>query len=89
MWCGLLASLRGKGVALCTPHSSAIKGSKYAIRELRARSGNSPLRIFYAFDPSRSAVLILGGTKADKQLYKRRLQEAEAIWKAHLAMVTR
>src|SRR5215510_3568017 len=32
------------------PYSSEIKGSQYALRELRLQSGGNPLRILYAFD---------------------------------------
>ena len=35
------------------PLSSAIKGSRYALRELRIQSAGHPLRIFYVFDPER------------------------------------
>jgi hypothetical protein len=43
--------LEAKGVSLGHPHSSAIRGSRHAIRELRIPSGGRALRVFYAFDP--------------------------------------
>ena len=55
--------LEAKGVSLGFPHSSAIKGSRVALRELRIQSKGRPLRVFYAFDPKRNAVLLLGGDK--------------------------
>ena len=42
---------------------SALKGGGYAFRELRPKRGYSPLRVVYAFDPRRDAVLIIGGDK--------------------------
>ena len=45
------------GVALGFPHSSNIKGSQIGLRELRIQADGSPLRVFYAFDPIRRAVL--------------------------------
>jgi hypothetical protein len=37
------------------------------MRELRIQSHGDPLRVFYAFDPSRSAVLLIGGNKTGKE----------------------
>jgi len=77
--------LEAKGVALGHPHSSAIKGWSHAIRELRVQSGGRPLRVFYAFDPARDAVLILGGDKTgDDRFYERMKRPVEAIWKQYL-----
>ena len=61
---GLLES-RGGGLGF--PHSSAIRGSRVRLRELRARSGGQALRIIYAFDPWRSAVLLIGGSKTGRE----------------------
>lgn len=56
--------LREQGPTLRFPHSSGIEGSKHAhMRELRVQSGGHPLRIFYAFDPRRAAILLIGGDK--------------------------
>lgn len=74
------------GMTLGSPQSSAIKGSRYPLRELRVQSGGRPLRIFYAFDPKRQAVLLLGGDKTgDKRFYKRMVPIAESIWERYLA----
>ncbi|HYQ83833.1 MAG TPA: type II toxin-antitoxin system RelE/ParE family toxin [Rubrobacter sp.] len=79
---GLLAA---KGVALGFPYSSAIAGSRHAFRELRVQSAGHPLRILYAFDPGRQAVLILGGDKTgDDRFYQRLIPKAEVIWDAYL-----
>ena len=43
------------------------------------------LRIIYAFDPARDAVLIIGGDKAgDKRFYEWIIPRAEAIWEQYL-----
>lgn len=79
---GLLAET---GVALCFPHSSSIEESNYALRELRPKQGRSPLRIIYAFDPMRDAVLIIGGNKGQEhKFYKRIVKKAEGIWQQYL-----
>ena len=42
------------------------------MRELRVQSGGRPLRVFYAFDPRRSAILLIGGDKmGDTRFYER------------------
>src|ERR1700730_14160437 len=46
------------------PYSSDVKQSKHEhMRELRPQSGGSPLIVFYAFDPRRTAILLIGGDK--------------------------
>ena len=48
--------LQEHGPTLRFPHTSGITGSRHAhLRELRVQSGGRPLRIFYAFDPRRTA----------------------------------
>lgn len=80
----LVGLLEGQGVALGAPYSSAIKGAKIALRELRA-TGSEPLRIFYAFDPERRAVLLVGGNKkGDGRFYQRNVRLAEKVWAGYL-----
>src|SRR5437762_6247535 len=77
--------LRGAGVLLSYPHSSALKGTKQPLRELRPQQGASPLRVVYAFDPQRDAVLLIGGDKgSDARFYERITRRAERIWKEYL-----
>ena len=77
--------LEAKGLALGFPHSSALGGTRYALRELRIQSSGRPLRILYAFDPQRQAVLILGGDKTgDDRFYARIIPKAEAICERYL-----
>jgi len=39
------------------------------MRELRVQSGGNPLRIFYAFDPRRTAILLIGGDKTGRDRF--------------------
>jgi len=81
----LVGLLEERGVQLGHPYSSALKGTRYALRELRARSTSSPLRVFYAFDPARDAVLLIGGNKkGDDKFYEQMLPLAERIWEQYL-----
>jgi hypothetical protein len=83
---GVVDALEQAGVALGFPLSSAIKGSKIALRELRIQSGGRPLRVFYTFDPKRQAVLLLGGDKTgDGQFYETMIRRSEEIWREYLA----
>ena len=78
--------LQQMGVALGYPRSSAIKGSRYPIRELRFQAGGAVLRVFYAFDPRRQAVLLIGGDKTgDERFYETYVPRAERIWEQYLA----
>jgi len=78
--------LEAKGVSLGHPYSSAIKGTKHPIRELRVQSGGRALRVFYAFDPRRQAVLLLGGDKTgDDRFYETFVPRAERVWEQYLA----
>ena len=80
--------LEQTGVTLGAPYSSDIRGASFALRELRPKQGHSPLRIFYAFDPRRDAVLLLGGDKggeSTKGFYRSMIRSAEKIWTTYLA----
>lgn len=77
--------LEARGVALGHPYSSAIRGTRHPIRELRVQSGGRPLRVFYAFDPRRQAVLLLGGDKSGHdRFYETFVPRAERIWEGYL-----
>ena len=69
------------------PYSSGIKGSKHGhMRELRVQSGGKPLRSFYAFDPRRTAILLIGGDKTgDDRFYKEMIPVADRLYDDHLA----
>ena len=78
--------LESAGVMLGFPASSALKGSRLPLRELRPKQGRSPLRVVYAFDPDRDAVLLVGGNKGtEKRFYERIISAAEKIWVKYLA----
>ncbi|MGH7966132.1 MAG: type II toxin-antitoxin system RelE/ParE family toxin [Candidatus Binatia bacterium] len=75
--------LESRGLSLGYPQSSDVTGSRYALRELPIQSHGRPLRVFYAFDPRRQAIVLLGADKAgqsDKQFYRYWIPRVEAIW---------
>ena len=71
--------------SLVFPYSSAIKESRFSLLELRVQSRGGPIRVFYAFDPWRQAVLLLAADKTgDERFYKTFVAKAEAIWEQYL-----
>ena len=74
------------GPRLGRPYADTLKGSRYSnMKELRVQHRGRPFRILYAFDPRRSAYLILGGDKSgDPNWYTDALRRAEAIYVLHL-----
>ena len=74
------------GPNLKFPHSSGIEGSKHShLRELRIQSSGNPIRIFYAFDPVRSAILLIGGDKTgDDRFYNDYIPIADRLYDDHL-----
>ncbi len=78
--------LADRGIALGYPRSSAVRGSKMGLRELRVQSSGRPLRVFYAFDPHRNAVLLLGGDKTGRpRFYREMVPHAERVFREYLA----
>ncbi len=78
--------LERRGPTLPFPHSSAVLGSKHNhMRELRTQSEGKPLRTLYAFDPRRTAILLIGGEKAgDDRWYDVFIPVADRLYDEHL-----
>lgn len=77
--------LEEHGPTLGYPYSSDIKGSRLALRELRVQSCGHPIRVLYAFDPVRSALLPIGGDKTgNERWYLENVPKAEHIFEEHL-----
>lgn len=81
--------LEAKGPDLGFPHSSGIGGSKHShMRELRVQHEGRPYRVLYAFDPRRSAILLLGGDKTgDKRWYDVHVPLADKLYDTHLEIL--
>jgi hypothetical protein len=60
------------------------------MRELRIQTGGKPIRIFYAFNPVRTAILLIGGNKTgDKRFYKKMIPIADRLYDEHIAELKR
>ena len=74
------------GPHLSFSHSSGVKGSRHSrLRELRTQHEGRPYRTLYAFDPRRSAILLIGGDKTgDDRWYETNVPLADRIYEEHL-----
>jgi len=81
--------LEQRGPHLDYPYSSKIVGSRFEkMRELRPQHKGRPYRVFYAFDPRRAAILLIGGDKTgDDRFYERMIPLADRIYEQHLAEI--
>lgn len=78
--------LEEKGPRLPFPMSSGVNGSRHShMRELRIQSGGRPLRVFYAFDPRRQAILLIGGDKTGRdRFYVEMVPRADDLYDDYL-----
>lgn len=59
------------------------------MKELRSQHACDPLRAFFAFDPRRSAMLLVGGDKTgDKRFYDRLIPIADRLYDGYLQEIT-
>lgn len=81
--------LERRGPNLPFPHSSGISGSRHGhMRELRVQIAGRPIRVFYAFDPRRIAILLIGGDKTGRDdFYTRLIPFADRPYDEHLAAI--
>lgn len=81
--------LERRGPNLPFPHSSGVSGSRHSrMRELRVQVGGRPIRVFYAFDPRRVAILLIGGDKTGRDdFYTRLIPVADRLYDEHLAAI--
>jgi hypothetical protein len=77
------------GPQLPRPFADNVKGSRHAnMKELRTQCKGRPLRTFFAFDPRRSAILLIGGDKTgDDRFYEQMVPVADSLFDAHLAQL--
>ncbi len=78
--------LESFGPTLPRPHSDVIVTSKHAnMKELRGRVEDAVLRVLYAFDPTRTAILLIGGDKAgNDKWYEQFVPVADRLFDRHL-----
>lgn len=78
--------LEARGPRLPFPYSSGIQSSKHDhMRELRIQHHGRPYRVLYAFDPRRTAILLLGGDKTgNDDWYDENVPKADKLYDAYI-----
>jgi len=79
--------LRERGPTLARPYVDTVRGSAYPnMKELRtAHDKHLALRAFFAFDPKRSAILLIGGDKHGRRgFYEKLIRKADELYSEHL-----
>jgi hypothetical protein len=74
------------GPHLGFPKTTKVMSSRHGkMRELRVQEAGAPLRVLYAFDPRRTAILLLGGDKTgDPRWYEVNVPIADGLYADHL-----
>ena len=82
----IVGVLEERGPALTRPYADTVKGSRHSnMRELRVQHAGAPIRLLYAFDPRRVAILLVGGDKSgDKRWYDVFVPIADKLYDEHL-----
>lgn len=80
--------LEEDGPQLGRPFADTLKGSAYAnMKELRVTARRLAIRIAFAFDPKRNAVLLVAGDKrgvSETRFYKMLIAKADRLFARHL-----
>ena len=81
--------LENFGTNLKFPHSSGINGSKHdRMRELRTQHQGRPYRTLYAFDPRRTAILLIAGDKTgNDRWYDINVSIADKLYDEHFNLL--
>lgn len=75
--------LEERGPALGRPLVDSVEGSRHAnMKELRVGT----IRILFAFEPRRAAILLIGGDKRDRwqEFYEQMIPLADELFDEHL-----
>ena len=89
----VIDELSEKGPHLTYPKSSGIRGAGFShLRELRVQVGGRPFRIFYAFDPRQTAILLVSGDKtgvSNQRFYARYVPIANRLYNEYISELER
>jgi hypothetical protein len=74
------------GPSLGRPHADTVRESRHMnMKELRVQHAGRPYRVLFAFDPRRSAILLLGGDKTgNPRWYEENIPIADDLYDDHL-----
>jgi hypothetical protein len=81
--------LEREGPRLGRPHAETLAGSRHAnMKELRCTAADGTWRIAFAFDPDRTAILLVAGDKSggsQRRFYRQLIARADERFDRHLA----
>ena len=84
-----ISLLESYGPSLKRPYADTLNGSKHSnMKELRFMADGGVWRVAYAFDPDRSAILLVAGDKAgtnERRFYGNLIRLADKRFDEHLA----
>ena len=82
----IVGILEVRGPKVPYPYSSDVKSSRHGrMRELRIQHESDPYRVLYAFDPRRTAILLIGGNKGgNDRWYDQMVPVADELYDEHL-----
>lgn len=84
----VLHILSEHGPQLGRPQVDTVKGSTFSnMKELRVQYSGNPIRAFFAFDPTRKAIVLCAGDKTgmnEKRFYKDMIRLADEEFRKHL-----
>ena len=83
--------LEQRGPSLGRPYVDHVKESRHSnMKELRVQHHGRPLRVLFAFDQRRVAILLLGGDKrGDARWYRSHVTRADRILDRHIEQLRR
>jgi hypothetical protein len=81
------------GPQLGRPRVDTLKGSRHAnMKELRFRAAGGKWRVAFAFDPTRTAILLVAGDKSggsERRFYRELIRKADDRFDIHFARLKR
>ena len=84
-----LCLLEGVRPSLGRPHVDTLNGSKHAnMKELRFKADGGVWRVAFAFDPTRQAVVLVGGDKSggsEARFYKSLIKKADDRYDSYIS----
>ncbi len=79
------------GPSLGRPRVDTLKGSRHTnMKEIRFDADNGVWRFAFAFDPSREAIILVGGDKSgggEKRFYRQLIQKADDRFDEHILSI--
>ncbi|MFI5381529.1 MAG: type II toxin-antitoxin system RelE/ParE family toxin [Tepidisphaerales bacterium] len=84
----IIGLLRSRGPFLSRPYADTLNGSRFSnMKELRVDAKRMAIRIAFAFDPKRNAIVLVAGDKrgvSEARFYRQLIAKADLLFEDHL-----